>query len=229
VPIFQRELYSRSASTDLETAISLAVERVLDRDFPGPGGTGTIRLLEFFTDWADLNDAFVNPSAAVLPDEELKYGPSQFTPHALEDTWEPQGEPGFCLMEIQEASREFEIVVRAAEVEQRNALKGGIETAFQDPRGLLVVTSGGQAGTACLTPGDRAGIIVAEMPEYWRLPCRLTLLGSRKMDDADSAAKKIYEARFRLRAEASLVMLQPMQPMRVRITSCVVDSLPPRG
>lgn len=226
--IFQREQFSRSASTDLETAISLAVERVLDRDFPGPGGEGTIRIEEFFTDWADLNDAFVNPSAAVLPDEELKYGPSQMTPRALEDTWEPKGEPGFCLMEIQEAMREFEIVVRASEIEQRNALKGGIETAFQDPRGLLVVAGNGQAGAARLAPGDRAGIVVAEMPEYWRLPCRLTLLGSRKMDDADRAAKKAYEARFRLRAEASLVMLQAMQPMRVRITSRVVDSIPGR-
>lgn len=226
--IFDRSMYSRSASTDLETAISNAVERVLDRDFPGPGGVGTIRLEEFFTDWADLNDQFVSPSAAVLPDEELKYGPSQTTPHALEDTWEPRGEPGFCLMEIQEASREFEIVVRAAEVEQRNALKGGIETAFQDPRGLLVVAGEGQAGTARLAPGDRAGVVVAEMPEYWRLPCRLTLLASRKLDDADSSARHVYEARFRLRAEASLVMLQPMQPMRVRITSQVVDSIPGR-
>lgn len=216
--VFTKEQFSRSQSEDLETAIALAVKAVLARDFPGPGGIGSIKIEEFFEDWADMTENFVNPSAAILPNDELKYGPSHPTPRFLEDTWEPKGEQGFGLSELSEASREFEVAVLASEAAERNALKAGIETAFQDPRGLLVVKGPAPIGETMTGGGNRSGVLVQAMPEYWSLPCRLTLLASRKLDDADSVSKKNFEARFRLRAEAPHVILQPMQPFRLRLT-----------
>lgn len=215
--IFTREQYSRSQTVDLETAIAEAVEAVLSRDFPGPAGEGTIRIEEFFEDWASMADNFIDPSAAVMPNDELRYGPSHPTPRALEDTWEPKGGAGFILVELSEASREFEVAVLTGTAASRIALKAGIETAFQEQNGLMVARYAGQAGAAVTAPGDRMGVVVQEMPGYWNLPCRLTLLASRKIDDSGTAAQGRAEARFRIRAEAPHVMLQPMQPFRLKL------------
>ena len=215
--VFTKEQFSRTQTEDLETAIGLAVLRILKREFPGPGGEGVIRINDFFEDWADMNQNFVDPSAAILPNDELKYGPSHPTPRFLEDTWEPKGEQGFGLTELSEASREFEVSIRTTNAASRSALKAGIETAFQDPRGLLVLKGTTEIGATRTAGGDRYGVVVEAMPEYWNLGCRITLLGSRKIDDADSAAKEIWEARFRLRAEAPHVVLQVMQPFKARI------------
>lgn len=217
--IFTVEQYSRKQTEDLETSISQAVQAVLSRSFVGPGGSGVIAIQpdQFFTDWADMNDNFVDPSAAIMPDGELKYGPSHPTPVLLEETWEPPGEQGFGLLELSEASREFEIAVRTGSAAARSALKAGIETAFQDPRGLTELGPGGIIGSTRTAGGDRYGVVVQAMPSYWSLGCRLTLLGSRKIDDSDSASRNIWEARFRVMAEAPHVRLQVVQPMRVKI------------
>lgn len=222
--IFTRDQYSRSQTVDLETAIAEAVEAVLSRDFPGPGGDGTIRIEQFFEDWPSMTDNFIDPSAAVMPNDELKYGPSHPTPVFLEETWEPKGQAGFGLTQISEASREFEVAILTANPATRIALKAGIEAAFQDERGLLGLLGPGTAGATVTAPGDRMGVVVQCMPGYWNLPCRLTLLGSRKIDDAGTAAQGKSEVRFRIRAEAPHVVLQPMQPFRLKLSMFEMDA-----
>lgn len=205
--VFTREQFSRSQTTDLETAIAAAVSGVVSQKFPGPEGRREIQLAQVFEDWADFEDNFVDPSGCILPDTELLYGPSHPTPVLLEDTWEPKGEQGFGLYELSEATREFELSIRTSQALDRQALKAGIETAFQQD-GVLVAP----------VQGVRTGQVVA-MPGYWNLPCRLTLLASRKLDDPESAARKVEEARFRILAHASHVKLAPVPPFRLRLAT----------
>lgn len=202
--------FSRKQTTDLETAISMAVMRTIDRDYPGVGGQGTLRFLALHEDWPSFENSDIVPSACVLPDGDLKYGPSHPTPTLMEDTWEPVGERGLGLYVLSEASRDFELTFRGQTLEERNALKAALETAFEDPAV--------ENATVMMPPtGARYGIVV-EMPEYWGLTCRLTLLASRKLDDADTAAKNIHEGRLVLRAEARHVKLGPVSPFRLKIT-----------
>lgn len=191
---------------DLETAISLAVTRALDQDFTGPGGIGKIRFVQLFEDWPSMEQSFVTPTAVVLPDGDLVYGPGLLTPKLLEDTWEVAGEPGLGLYELAEASREFQVLFRGSTAMERNALKAGIEGAFVADPILIAPRLGARYGT------------VVAMPEYWGLAARLTLVSTSKLDDAESASKNIWEGRISLRAEAKLVKLGLVQPFRLRIT-----------
>jgi hypothetical protein len=223
VGVFLVSQYSRSATVDLETAISLAVVAAISRDYPGPGGKGTIRFAQLAEDWATFQDNFVSPGAVVLPGDELKYGPSHPTPALAEDTWEPQGEAGFGLFVLSEASREFELTIRSSNQQERNALKAGVEGAFVRPEVTMAPADGSE-------PDARYGIVQL-VPEYWNLPVRLSLLGSRKLDDADLAAKNIWEANFRISAQANHVVLRPVQPFRVKIQRLDVGdnvTIPPR-
>src|SRR5215831_3942382 len=204
--VFTPEQFSRTQTTDLETAIADAVMSALNRPFPVPGTQREIQLAELYDEWPDIEDNFVDPSAVVLPDTELLYGPSHPTPVLLEDTWEPKGEMGFGLYELSEASREFEVAVRTSTAVDRQALKAGIETAFQNDDNVLVAPSN----------GVRYGMVVP-MPGYWGLPCRLTLLASLKLDDPDTAARKIEELRFRIVAQAQHVKLGRVPPFRLRL------------
>lgn len=205
--VFTREQFSRSQTMDLETAIANAVISLVSGPFPGAQGRGQIQLAQVFDDWAEFEDDYVDPSGCILPDTELLYGPSHPTPVLLEDTWEPAGEQGFGLYELSEATREFELSIRTETGLDRQALKAGIETAFQSDGVLIAPLNGVRYGT------------IVSMPEYWNLPCRLTLLASRKLDDAESAQRKIEEARFRILAHASHVKLAPVAPFRLRLTT----------
>lgn len=214
MPAFTITQYSRTQTVDLETAIAQAVLAVINRPFPGPGGEGQIQLAQVFEDWADFEDNFVDPSAAILPDDEVIYGPSHATPTLLEDTWEPVGQAGFGLFELSEASREFELSVRTSSSADRAALKAGIETVFQNDSVLIAPPNGVRYGLVVLMPG------------YWNLPCRLTLLRSRKLDDTESASKKIAEVRFRIAAQAPHVKIAPVQPFRLKLTVTESDGSP---
>lgn len=232
-PVFTAEQYSRSASVDLETAISLAVKAAISGTFPGPGGKGKVAFSETFEDWATFEDNFVTPAAAVLPQDELLYGPSHLTPALLEDTWEPPGEAGFGLYELSEGSREVHVQIRSSNQQERNALKAGVEGAFVRPSVLMVPAPVSPASSAQddLTNKDsgvRYGLIV-RVPEYWNLPVRLELLGSRKLDDSEHAARNQWEAEFRIAAQASHVVLRPVRPFRVKVRQLEVgDQVKPR-
>jgi len=218
MPTFTREQYSRSQTEDLETAIASAVMRLLQCPFPGPGGRGTIKLAETFPDHATMYDEFVSPAAAVEPEGSLEYGPSHPVPMLDDTTWEPQdkdgkplGEAGFGLYVLSEASRTFDVTVRSYNQAERNALKAGVETAFVDPKVLRNPLF-----------GARYGVLVAQMPEYWNLPCRLTLLSSEKDDNPDRAAKNQWQAHFRISAQARHVKLAEVVPFRVKIRALEV-------
>lgn len=205
MPIFLREQYSRSADLDLETAMAKALNDTINRDYAGAGGKGTVRFAQMFNDWPSFEENFVSPNAAVLPDGELLYGPSHLVPSLIEETWEPKGEAGFGLYVLSEATKEFLVTVRSSNQEERNALKAGVETAFVAPEVNIAPRL-----------GERYGVVV-DMPGYWGLPVMLKLLGSRKLDGADNAAKNINEAEFRISAQARHVVLGPVVPFSVKI------------
>lgn len=209
------EQFSRRATTDLETAISMAVGRVVGVQFPGPDGIGQIGFTQVFEDWPSFESSFVTPTAAVLPDGPLVYGPSHMTPRLLEETWEPKGEPGLGLYELSEASREFTLTFRGSTSAERNALKAGLESVFVVPEVILAPVAGARYG------------VLVPMPEYWSLQVRLALVDSSKLDDAESASKNIWEGAISIRAQAKLVKLAIVQPFRVRITEVVGSDPPP--
>jgi hypothetical protein len=198
---------------DLETAMSLAVARAIDRKYVGPDGRRPLSFQRVFKEWPTFNDEWVNPSAVVLPDGDLLYGPSHMTPTLMEDTWEVRGEPGFGLYKLDEATKEFDIGIRARTQAERNALKAGIEQIFVDDAIIL----------APLANKARNGIIVP-MPEYWGLSCRLHLVSSRKLDDAAAAAANRWEALIHVRADAPHVKLGIVQPFRLSLK--VVETSP---
>jgi hypothetical protein len=215
--VISPEQFSRKATTDLETAISLAVARAVSGQFTGPGGAGKIAFTQVFEDWPSFESYYVPPSAVILPDEPLVFGPSQLVPRLLEETWEPVGEPGLGLYELAEASREIGLQYRAGTAAERNALKAGLETAFVAPEVTLAPVNGARYGA--LVP----------MPEYWGLTARLAIVDSIKLDDADSAAQNRWEGRVTIRAQAKLVKLAIVQPFRVRIREVIGPSPVPRS
>lgn len=208
------EQFSRKATEDLETAISLAVTRVLSAQFTGPGGAGKIGFTQIFEDWPSFEQAYVFPTATILPDEPLVYGPSHFVPRLLEDTWEPKGAPGLGLYELCEATRDLTLQYRAGTPAERNALKAGIETSFVAPEVTLAPPDGARYG------------ILEVMPEYWGLTVRLALADSQKLDDAESSAQNRWEGRATIKAQAKLVKLAVVQPFRVRTKVSFVSRLP---
>lgn len=199
------EQFSRKQTEDLETAISLAVARTIGGQFTGPGGVGKIGFSQVHEDWPSFEQAYVFPTATVLPDEPLVYGPSHMVPRLLEDTWEPRGEPGLGLYELCEATRDLTLQYRAGTPAERNALKAGLETAFVAPEVTLAPVA-----------GARFGVLVT-MPEYWGLTVRLAIADSMKLDDAESAAQNRWEGRCTINAQAKLVKLAIVQPFRIRM------------
>jgi hypothetical protein len=198
-----RGRYSRQQKCDLETALGRAVLAVVDREFPGPGGNGTCRFRRVFDDWASFDDQFVNPSACVLPETELLYEPAKNV-RVIEGTWEREGEMGLGLYKLGEATREFEIAIRAETAALRNALKAGLEQVFIEERVTLAPINGSRS------------YLVSEMPDYWGLECAFTLLGSRKLDDGETGTRRISEARIRLSGWGTWAKLALVQPFRPR-------------
>lgn len=211
------EQFSRKATEDLETAISLAVTRTISGQFTGPGGAGKIAFAQVHEDWPSFEQSYVFPTATILPDEPLVYGPSHLVPQLLEDTWEPRGVPGLGLYELCEASRDLVVQYRAGTAAERNALKAGLETTFVAPQVTLAPFS-----------GMRYGVLVP-MPEYWGLTVRLAIADSQKLDDAESSVQNRWEGRATIHAQAKLVKLAIVQPFRVRIKEMVGDGPIPKS
>lgn len=209
------EQFSRKMTADLETAMSLAVTRTISGQFLGPGGAGQIGFVELHEDWPSYEQAYVMPTATILPDAPLVYGPSHLVPRLLEDTWEPVGEPGLGLYELSEASRDLTLQYRAGTAAERNALKAGIETAFVAPEVTLAPVAGARYG------------ILQAMPEYWGLMVRLAITDSQKLDDAESAVQNRWEGRATISCQAKLVKLAIVQPFRLRIKEIIgTDPVP---
>lgn len=210
MPVLTREQYSRKQTVDLETALALAVLRVINKTYQGPGGFGALRFEQLYEDWPSFEDADIVPSAVVMPDAPLLYGPSHPVPRLLEDTWENRGEPGLGLYQLSEATREFDVQFRGSTTAERNALKAGLEGIFVDDRLLIAPKMGARYG------------VLEAMPEYWGLTARLVLLSSVKLDDQESAAKNIAEGRVTVKAYAPHVRLGLVQPFKA-IVRLVTD------
>lgn len=206
---FTLEQFSRKQTLDLSTAIATAVARHMkDALFPGPGGVGSIQLAEVFADWPSYEQAQLSPAGCILPDSALVYDEAYPTPFLLDETWEPVGAPGFGMYALSEVKRDLDVVVRAATSPERNALVAGIEGLFFRPE------------ISALPGPSRYGVLLT-MPEYFDLPVRVSLAESRKMDNAESAVRNVWESQILLRTQAKHCVVRPVRPFNVNIHEIV--------
>lgn len=192
---------------DLESAMAKALSDLLRlQEFKGPGGLGTIRFSEVFSEWPGSNDRYIACAASVVSVETpIQYSDSRMTPSLIEDTWEPRGMRGFGLYSLAEGEKDFSVQVRAPTKAERRALVAGMETLLVAPGVLNNRAQGARYG------------VIQTMPEYWGLPARFSQQSKQVLDNADSAQKNRWEASFLVRAQASLVKLDVVTPFKVKI------------
>jgi hypothetical protein len=194
--------YSHTASLDARGALAMALRRHIEGlTF---AGSQAQQFAEVFEEWPSFNDAEVPPVACVLPGD-WKYGDSHMTPRLLEDTWEPQGMPGWALYKTAELTCEFQLVIRTNLPAERPILIRAIEESFQH-------------GT-----DQRYGILL-DLPEYYQLKGTLALLGGSVIDNEDAAMREKRDAMFMISAPAPKVQVVPVWPMALSITKTFLDS-----
>lgn len=199
--------YPRKQTLDLRSAMSAALVRLLqDAKFPGPGGYGTIQLAVAYAEWPSTPDEYVGPAAVVLPGEGRDVD-GQFTPSLLEDTWWPQGQPGWGLYKLSDYEVSFEVKIRAAAAAERGALIAGIEQLFvQDPQQMLIAPD----------KGNRYGTLL-DLPEYFGSQARFGLQTTSVLDDEESASMEQREAIFTIQAQSKKLRVGLVQPFTVKL------------
>jgi hypothetical protein len=202
------EKYSRSASMDVRDAMAMALRRLIEEiRFAGCQETS---FQEVFDDWPSFLDTEVLPAACILPGS-WKYDASSMTPKLLEDTWEPQGMPGWGLYKTAECMGDLQVMVRTNLPAERPKLMRAFEDSFQAP-GLLMNTS----------VGARYGLL-RPMPEYYGMDARFALLAGNVLDSEDSALREKRDALFTISAIAAKVQLGPVWPMALSISKTMSD------
>jgi len=202
-----RESYSRSASQDVRAAMGSALARYIEGlSFDTGDGGQPLKFAAVFSEWPSYLDRNVDPSACVLPGS-WKYGPALLTPAFIEGTWEPVGMPGWGLWKTAEAEVEFELSLRATSPAERERLILGIEDAFQ-------------------TTGREVNRILLELPTYYGLTARYSLLSGRVIDNEDQAMREQRDAVLTISAQADKVVLQPVTPLALNITIQSVGTSP---
>jgi hypothetical protein len=204
---FTQDQYSRRATRDVRGAMALALRRHLEGlMFHNPA---PITFAEVFEEWPSFNERFIPPAACILPGA-WKYDDALFTPSLLEDTWEPAGESGFGLYKLNEISMDFEVLIRCVGVAERNVVVLGVEESFRAPLLLMDAVNGAR------------NAIIVDMPEYYGLTARFSLLNARILDDEDRALREARDAIFTISAQAAQVAVGPVQPL------CLTIHLDPR-
>jgi len=115
--------------------------------------------------------------------------------------------PGWGLWKTAEAEVEFELSLRASSPAERERLILGIEDAFQ-------------------TTGREANRILLELPTYYGLTARYSLLSGRVIDNEDQAMREQRDAVLTISAQADKVVLQPVTPLALNITIKSVGTSP---
>lgn len=206
--MISREMYSRTQSLDLRTAMAAALcRRLQSGTFPGAGGQGTMQMEAAYQEWPSFGDEVVTPSCCVLPDGEGQDVEARLTPSLLEDTWETKGEPGYGLYVLSDYECEFVVKIRAATAAERSAVISYVEQLFVQDPDILIAPVG----------GNRYGML-ARMDEYYQRDCRFGLLGTTVIDDQESAMREQRDAQFRIEAQAQKVRVGIVQPFTLRVT-----------
>ena len=216
---FTRAQYSRKKTESEEKALGAALARyLLERTFPGAGGQGLIKFADAFVEWAAPEDTYAGNMVAVIPVSELVYMDTQMTPTLLEETWEPEGRPGLGLYKRAEAEVTFNLQVRGVTGAERSALVAGVEELFVAKD---ILEPEGEPGVLMNSvEGAREGLLL-DLPEYYNLQGRYTLLGSQPVDNEATALRGDNEANIRVLANTPHVSLGRVQPFTLHIKEVV--------
>lgn len=205
--LMPKEEFSRTASMDVRGAMAATLASyIAGLKFEALDGGTTLQFAEVFDEWPSYLDRAVPPSGCVLP-SSWKYGAAVMTPVLIERTWEPKGQAGWGLWKTGEAEVEFEFSFRTTSTAERGKLILGIEDAFQ-------------------STSHEANRIVLEMPAYYGLDVRYSLLSCRVVDSEDQAMKEQRDAVMTISAQADKVALKPVFPMSLTIKKVDVGATP---
>ena len=202
---------------DVRDACALALSRVIqaiDKVIAGE----RVKFNHVFDEWPVFDDKYDPPAACVLAPPEYEYGDSNFVPRLLEDSIQtlagtvPKGEaPSFGLYKTAEMIDSYFLAIRAGSAAMRSVLKLAVEDAFQSPTSPTDWT------------GPRYGILL-QLPEYWGLTARASLLRASNVDSEDAAMRNQREATFTVRIQAPKVQLVAVHPFTATISEIFKDS-----
>jgi hypothetical protein len=202
--------YSRSATLDVRDACAAALARVIAGIDVVKAGQ-RVKFAAVFDEWPNFEDKYETPAACVLAPPSWDYSDAIMTPRLLETdtiesvTTEPSDPPSFGLWKTAEMLDQFQVSIRAGSTAMRSLLKLAIEEAFQ-MRELTMNPN-----------GQRYGLLV-DLPEYWGMTARASLLNGSNSDNEDSAARNQREATFTVSMQAPKVQLGPVYPFTVTLT-----------
>jgi len=203
------EQYSQTAVMDVRDACALALRRVLEGIDKMIGGQ-QIKFVRVFDEWPTFDDYQDTPTACVVPPSEWTYDDSGCTPKLMEQTIETaedavEGEPpSFGLWKTAEMVDQFMVQLRVATPELRSMFKLAVEDAFQ-------------ALNLTMNPNEQRYGLLLDLPEYWGLQARASLLSGMNIDDEDQAMRNRRDARFVVSMQATKVQLGAVYPQALTI------------
>lgn len=206
---FLRSQYSRTRQADARSAMAMAIRRaLLNAVFEDQLGAA-VQFARVYDVWPTAPNRIVVPAACVLPSGPTKYDGARMTPALLRNTWEPSGQQGYGLYKTADLEIDFDVIVRAPSAAERNVLVSGMEDMWTASDQFGQDVTGFQPGSTI----PRYGTMLP-LPEYWGLCAGFWLLGSRPLDDGQSAIREHWEAICTIRGVGAQVRLGPVQPMK---------------
>jgi hypothetical protein len=204
------EQYSQSAVMDVRDACALALRRVVEGIDRHIGGEH-VKFVRVFDEWPDFMDVQQTPTACIVPPQGWEYDDAAFTPKLMEqtiETWtvDVAGEPpAFGLYKTAEMKDEFLLAMRLSSPAMRSVYKLAVEEAFQT------------ANVTMDPDGQKYGLLV-DLPEYWGMGARFSLIRGENIDDEDAAGRNRRDAQFVISAQAPKVQLGAVYTMGLSIT-----------
>jgi hypothetical protein len=202
------EQYSKSACMDVRDACAMALARVIQSIDVVIAGN-RIKFNHVFDEWPTFEDKYDPPAACVAAPPEWTYDDSGSAPRLLEDTVESVNTgtadpPSYGLYKTAEMIDSFGLEIRAGSTAMRSLLKLAIEDSFQT-RNVTMDPSGSKYG------------LLLDLPEYWGLTARASLLRGSNSDSEDSAMRNQRSATFIISMQAPKVQLGAVYPFEVTI------------
>ena len=201
--------YSRIAICDVRDACALALSRVIEGIDEVIAGQ-RVKFNHVFDEWPTQEDKYDPPVACVLAPPEWEYSDSGSAPKLLEDTIESgdtgvNDPPSFGLYKTAEMLDQFGLQIRAGSTAMRSLLKLAIEDAFQ-------------TRNVTMDPNVPPYGLRLDLPEYWGLTARASLLKGSNTDSEDAAMRNQREASFIISMQAPKVQLGAVYPFDVTVT-----------
>jgi len=196
------------AICDVRDACALALSRVIEAIDTTIGGQ-RIKFNHVFDEWPTQDDKYDPPAACVIAPPEWEYSDSG-EPKLLEDTVQSfttgaDDPPSYGLYKTAEMLDQFGLQIRAGSAAMRSMLKLAVEDAFQ-------------LREAAMYPLRQRYGLQLDLPEYWGLTARASLLKGSNTDSEDAAMRNQREASFVISMQAPKVQLMAIWPMSITVT-----------